>query len=431
MPLSPERFAIDASALEADRRSGGRSHGLARAASLPPHSLRAASARRACACELCGFATQSASGLQIDGFGGKLPDAVIVRSMSGGTFEAVTLRLGVLHALRERGVLVWNDARAIERCVDKSMTSFLLARAGIRDAGDLGDGIIRGGRCKSRNARRGGTTGAQAAVRLAGPRIEVDPPTGGPCRSLATRPAGCGICNALSAVERDGFHDFRLLVVQGRVVAAMQRHSPHWITNVKRGGRPVAAVVNDDMNALAVAAATAVGADFAGVDILYGADQRPMVLEVNSMPAWSGLQKVTPVHIASVVRRRPCRCSRRARAARGHGVTSRAEEIAAAFKWACLAELDAPKPGNVHVFAAGHRMTAERVRRQRQCRRACASRRQASASGRAFSAPSRRPLPPSAPIPISGLFCCARRWPRPLRRQPRPARVARQSPPGS
>jgi triphosphoribosyl-dephospho-CoA synthase len=39
-------------------------------------------------------------------------------------------------------------------------------------------------------------------------------------------------------------------------------------------------------------------------------------------------------------------------------VTARAELIAAAFKWACRAELDAPKPGNVHVFAGGHRMTA-------------------------------------------------------------------------
>ena len=28
-------------------------------------------------------------------------------------------------------MVVWNDARAIERCVDKSMTSFLLARAGV------------------------------------------------------------------------------------------------------------------------------------------------------------------------------------------------------------------------------------------------------------------------------------------------------------
>jgi glutathione synthase/RimK-type ligase-like ATP-grasp enzyme len=44
-----------------------------------------------------------------------------------------------------------------------------------------------------------------------------------------------------------------------------------------------------------------VGANFAGVDIVHAADGCPMVLEVNSMPAWSGLQKVTPVRIASVL----------------------------------------------------------------------------------------------------------------------------------
>ncbi len=38
-------------------------------------------------------------------------------------------------------------------------------------------------------------------------------------------------------------------------------------------------------------------------------------------------------------------------------MTLRAERIEAAFRWACLAELDAPKPGNVHAFANGHRMT--------------------------------------------------------------------------
>jgi triphosphoribosyl-dephospho-CoA synthase len=39
-------------------------------------------------------------------------------------------------------------------------------------------------------------------------------------------------------------------------------------------------------------------------------------------------------------------------------VTARHVLIAEAFRWACLAELEAPKPGNVHVFADGHRMTA-------------------------------------------------------------------------
>jgi tetrahydromethanopterin:alpha-L-glutamate ligase len=46
-----------------------------------------------------------------------------VRGIAGGSFEQVTKRLGVLHALRELGVPVYNDASAIERSVDKSMTS--------------------------------------------------------------------------------------------------------------------------------------------------------------------------------------------------------------------------------------------------------------------------------------------------------------------
>ena len=40
-------------------------------------------------------------------------------------------------------------------------------------------------------------------------------------------------------------------------------------------------------------------------------------------------------------------------------MTAQADRIADAFKAACVAELDALKPGNVHVFAAGHRMTVE------------------------------------------------------------------------
>ncbi len=59
------------------------------------------------------------------------PKGAFVRFVPGGSFEAVTLYLGVLHALRELGVTVWNDARAIERCVDKSTTTFFLQRAGL------------------------------------------------------------------------------------------------------------------------------------------------------------------------------------------------------------------------------------------------------------------------------------------------------------
>ena len=77
------------------------------------------------------FDTDRPAGLAIPGFDHGLPDAVLVRSIAAGSFEAVTRRLGVLHALGRLSVPVWNSAQAIERCVDKSMTTFLLKHAGL------------------------------------------------------------------------------------------------------------------------------------------------------------------------------------------------------------------------------------------------------------------------------------------------------------
>lgn len=298
MRPSPERFAIEHQTprpivgLVVDRMDW---HARELAGALGARGIDTAPIRL----HLCGFAPQNASGLYIDGFGNDLPDAVIVRSMSGGPFEAVTLRLGVLHALRERSVIVWNDARSIERCVDKSTTSFLLARNGIATPAAWATQSYEQARAIAQRETADGALVLKPLFGSQGRGLRL-------IRKADDLPQADGIAGGVwylqrfVGVERDGFHDFRLLVVRGQVIAAMQRHSAHWITNVKRGGRPVTAVVNDEMTALAVKAAAAVGADFAGVDIVYSTDQRPTVLEVNSMPAWSGLQKVTPVNIASL-----------------------------------------------------------------------------------------------------------------------------------
>jgi RimK family alpha-L-glutamate ligase len=247
----------------------------------------------------CGFATSNATGLALDGLAAGLPDAILVRSMSGGSFEAVTLRLGILHAARDLGVMVWNDARAIERCVDKSMTSFLLARAGIATPSTWA--------VESRQA----AAAIVAREAVDGPLV-LKPLFGSQGRGLRLirtpddlpEPPGVNGVYYLQrfvGVERGGFRDFRLLVSRGRVIAAMARHSSSWITNVKRGARPVPAVATEEMRGLALRAAAAVGAAFAGVDVLYDFEGRPTVLEVNSMPAWCGLQKVTSFDIAAAL----------------------------------------------------------------------------------------------------------------------------------
>jgi hypothetical protein len=105
---------------------------------------------------VCGFSSETATGLAIPSLGDRLPEGAFVRFVPGGSFEEVTLYLGVLHALRELGVVVWNDARAIERCVDKSTTTFLLERAGLPTPRTFAKASLRRGRGVCRRPYRSG-----------------------------------------------------------------------------------------------------------------------------------------------------------------------------------------------------------------------------------------------------------------------------------
>jgi tetrahydromethanopterin:alpha-L-glutamate ligase len=247
------------------------------------------------------FDTGSASGLTIPGFDGGLPDAVIVRSIAAGSFESITRRLGVLHALGRLSVPVWNSAQAIERCVDKSMTTFLLENAGLPTPPTF---CVEGPSAAEEIARR----------ELALTPLVLKPLFGAQgrgirlIRELADLPPPEEVNDVYYLqhyIPRAGppFRDFRVFVCAGKAVAMMSRRGEDWITNVNRGAAPeqVSAQSEAALAKLAVAAAGAVGADFAGVDIIPAPDGALLVLEVNSMPAWSGLQSVVAVNIADAI----------------------------------------------------------------------------------------------------------------------------------
>jgi RimK family alpha-L-glutamate ligase len=251
--------------------------------------------------ERCAFDAASPSGLRLGDLPG-LPDGAFVRTLSAGSFEAVTRRLGLLHALSALGMPVWNEAVAIERCVDKSMTTFLLGRAGLPVPPTWAvEGIDAAREIVAREA-------------AAGPLV-LKPLFGSQGRGLmlVREPAELPPADAVADVyylQRfvggggPTYSDFRVFVIEGMPVAAMARHGASWITNVKQGGRPLPIVLDRELADLATAAAVTVGARFCGVDILRGPDGSPFVLEVNSMPAWSGLQTVATIDIAEVLAER-------------------------------------------------------------------------------------------------------------------------------
>ena len=245
----------------------------------------------------CHFETLSPTGLHIPGFDG-LPRAVHVRTMAAGSFEAITRRLGILHALERSGVPVLNAPRAIEACVDKSMTSFLMAKAGVPTPPTWTLESLEEARALVRHQIEHGPLvlkplfGAQGKGLLLLRSVEDLPPP----------EAVSGVYYLQNFVPtREGdFHDFRIFVVGARAVAIMLRRSQSWITNVKQGGEPQAVPYDAELERLALAAARATGAEIAGVDIIVGREG-PRVLEVNSMPAWSGLQRVAQVDIAGEI----------------------------------------------------------------------------------------------------------------------------------
>jgi glutathione synthase/RimK-type ligase-like ATP-grasp enzyme len=93
--------------------------------------------------------------------------------------------------------------------------------------------------------------------------------------------------------------DYRVFVIGGRAAAAMTRRGPGWVHNVAQGGRCEAVPLEAGLCELAERAARAIGLDHAGVDLMRTRDGTPVVLEVNGVPAWHGLQSVATIDIAA------------------------------------------------------------------------------------------------------------------------------------
>ena len=248
----------------------------------------------------CGFDLERSDGLLVPGFENQLPDAAFVRAIPTGTFEQVTLRLSLLHALRELGVPIYNDARAIEKSVDKAMTSFLLHHAGIATPATwvTEDNAL---------ARRLLIKETEAAHELV-----MKPLFGAQGEGLQRLAAGMALPDMVAYrgvaylqrfvdARKEGWHDWRVFVIGGRAVAIMRRHGKSWINNVAQGARCEANELDNELAQLSERATQALGLDYSGVDLMRDHEGRAYVIEVNGIPAWKGLQSVTTANIAQLL----------------------------------------------------------------------------------------------------------------------------------
>jgi RimK family alpha-L-glutamate ligase len=226
-------------------------------------------------------------------------DLLIVRGLPRGSVEQVIFRMDALHVLAAHGVRCVNSPRAVERTVDKSWAGATLARAGVRTPPTVV--------CERYDA-------AMHAFEKLGGDVVVKPlfgAMGNGIVRLEDRDVAHRVFRALElertvyyvqrTIAPPGRRDLRVLVLAGEVAGAMERVTDSWRANVARGARPRAVALNEAERGMAIAAAAALEADIAGVDLLVAPDGEMMVLEVNGIPGWQALQSVCEEDLTALV----------------------------------------------------------------------------------------------------------------------------------
>ncbi len=96
--------------------------------------------------------------------------------------------------------------------------------------------------------------------------------------------------------------DVRVLVIGGRVIAAMERRAPggHFKSNISLGGSAVAYVPSTEMAELAVRAADVLDLEVAGIDILFD-ENGYRICEANSAPGFQGLERACDIDVPAAV----------------------------------------------------------------------------------------------------------------------------------
>jgi len=227
----------------------------------------------------------------------ELPFGVFVRGVPGGSLEQVIFRLDLLHGLHDLGVKIYNSPKSIERTVDKPLTSMLLNRAGlptpktwICESDYQANKILKKYSNNNKKIVLKPLFGSQGlGIHL------IDQITG-----LVHDEKFAGIYYLQEFIERknNNFIDIRVLVIDGVAKAGMTRHSKNWLTNRAQGANCMPLELNQDLSQLSEMACKVLEIDYAGVDLIEDKNGKYHIIEVNSIPAWYGLQQVVDFDIA-------------------------------------------------------------------------------------------------------------------------------------
>lgn len=226
------------------------------------------------------------------------PDLCLVRGVGTHVISHIFYRLDYMSILEELGVRLINTRRCMELSTNKMLTTILLHK----------NDILSPETAMCETAER-----AMEAFYNLGQDIVLKPLYGARGKDIIrinNEKHAKFVFEQLEALEEifyiqkyyeHGNSDYRLFVVNGEVIASMRRVSNNWKTNIATGGIGEKYNPNQDMVELAVKSCELVGGEIMGVDIM-DTEKGLMVIEVNAVPGYEGLQKANPeINIPAII----------------------------------------------------------------------------------------------------------------------------------
>ena len=230
--------------------------------------------------------------------GERLPkiDNIIVRFIPGGTLEEIVFYLNILKILESMNVRVVNNASSIESTVDKLYTSYLLNDNNINCPKTY---VMRGHEAASKfisNYHYESKLIYKPLFGSQGDNIRLIEGSS----DLDKLDNQTNIYYFQEYLENRPNYDYRVLVINNKnniKYFYMTRYGDTFVNNFSKGAKCVKEKLNEEVIELAIKSSKLLNIDFCGVDIIEH-NQKYYVIEVNSIPAWKGLQKVESANIS-------------------------------------------------------------------------------------------------------------------------------------
>lgn len=225
------------------------------------------------------------------------PKRILVRGFGANVTQKIFFRLDILRVIEEYGIRLINSRDSLEIASDKFLTSVFLEKHNIptpktivcedpHDAlqmyEELGRDVIIKPLFGSKGigiSRLNDRGFAENVILTLGQLNEVF---------------------YLQEFIEHYNRDIRIFVIGNEAIAGMYRVSDNWKTNVYAGAEVKPIELTSELKELAVKSAQITKTEIAGVDILES-EEGYYVIEVNSIPGFTALQKVTDINIPEKV----------------------------------------------------------------------------------------------------------------------------------